>query len=177
MEKNMNLVKIVTLLAITVFFSVPSYSTPICQFEEITSAEESQIYNGCDGKSCPVLECRHIPSMTYAKVRGGFFRYAYINQIGYGVNLTKLLNSDFREATIEILGASNLSGSDLRDASIMQIESELGTVDLSGADLRGTIIFKVDNLDNINFSGAIYDSSSIFAFSEAVAIKKGMIKK
>jgi len=132
---------------------------------------------GCKGSACPNLECRDARkgSWFYMKVDGGKFRGSKFGSIGYSDIDSAIRNSDMRDTTIEFITSSNLSGSDFRGAVIESIES---AVHLNGADFRGATIKSAGlDQDGIDWTGAIYDSTSKLPFDDAQAASRGMIKK
>jgi uncharacterized protein YjbI with pentapeptide repeats len=107
-----------------------------------------------------------------AAAQGKDLRGAYLFE-------AKLQNFDFRGANLNKaqLGRADLRGADFRGAKLTG--AYLHKADLSGADLRGAEMKSKAGgaeLNQVNLTGARFDSSTVLPFAEAEALKRGMVK-
>jgi uncharacterized protein YjbI with pentapeptide repeats len=151
------------------------------QKRKITPEEEQALAGGCRGIGCPSFEKLNMGSISYANVDDGKFRGSEFDVFGYSTDLTKIQNSDLRDVTIDLLGACNLAGSDLRGAIIKKITAsgsdDVGSKIFDRADLRGATILEISLIQSVSFNGTIYDSTTKLPFTDEVATSLGMIRK
>jgi len=169
----------VFLLSTFFAFSSASYAAVCDRYTPITSVEEATLYQGCEGSSCPNLECKAMGMVTYSNAKEAKLKGSNFASFGYSKDLTRFINSDLRLTTFDRISASSLAGSNLQGAlikSILTVEGER-SVDLTGADLRGTEIQLIEHVDSVILDGALFNSDSRFPFSQSEALLRGMIAR